>query len=125
MRKNEVGLKNRVSVRLTLRTYGLMLLAAIAVLAPAKSSVAQCLPAPSGLVAWWPGDGNLLDIFGGNNGTAQGGLTSTGTGFVSQAMTFDGTNGYVSIPDSALWHPTNVTVECWVRFNALDGPGTA
>jgi hypothetical protein len=77
------------------------------------------------LLGWWPGDGNLNDIFGGSNGTAQGGLTATAPGFVGQAMTFDGTNGYVTVPDSALWHPSNLTVECWVRFTGLDSPGTA
>src|SRR6185369_15363412 len=25
----------------------------------------------------------------------------------------------------ALWHPSNLTVECWVRFTGLDSPGTA
>ena len=88
-------------------------------------SLADCVPAPNGLSGWWPGDGNLNDIFGSNNGTAQGGLTATATGFVGQAMNFDGTNGYVTVPDSALWHPSNLTVECWVRFTGLDSPGTA
>ena len=28
-----------------------------------------CTPAPSGLVGWWPGEGNANDIVGTNNGT--------------------------------------------------------
>src|SRR5260370_39566763 len=27
-----------------------------------------CFPAPSGLVAWWPGAGNAIDVVGSNNG---------------------------------------------------------
>ncbi len=28
-----------------------------------------CVALPSGLVSWWPGDGNAQDIIDGNNGT--------------------------------------------------------
>ena len=34
----------------------------------------RCDPAPSGLVSWWPGEGNANDIIGTNNGTPVGGL---------------------------------------------------
>src|SRR5439155_8470225 len=30
-----------------------------------------CVTPPSGMVSWWPGDGNANDIQGGNNGTLQ------------------------------------------------------
>ena len=49
---------------------------------------AQCVAPPSGLVSWWPGDGNALDIAGLNDGSfpagtfAAGKVTSgTGEGF--------------------------------------------
>ncbi len=28
-----------------------------------------CVPPPSGLVSWWPGDGDAADIQGANDGT--------------------------------------------------------
>ncbi len=42
---------------------------------------------------------------------------------VSSAFSFDGTNSYVQITNSAVLQPTNFTVECWVRFTSLDSPG--
>jgi len=92
----------------------------IAVHVPAR----DCVPAPAGLTGWWPGDGNAKDIGGTNNGTLQGGATASVTGLVNSAFSFDGTNGYVSIPDSPVFHPTNLTVEYWVRFTSLDSQGS-
>src|SRR5262249_47736214 len=63
-------------------------------------SLLNCSPPPSGLVSWWSGDGNALDIVGTNNGTAQGGVTFT-TGKVGPAFSFDGATGSVVVPDSA------------------------
>jgi ribosomal protein L19 len=85
----------------------------------------NCFPAPSGLVSWWTGDGNALDLAGVNNGTLQGGATASGVGEVGAAFTFDGTNNYVSIPDSASLRPSVFTVECWVRFNNLNSAGNS
>src|SRR5579859_5627959 len=73
----------------------------------------SCVPPPPGLVGWWPGEGNADDVIGGDNGTLEGGATFA-PGKVGQGFRFDGTNGYVQIPDSAALKPTNVTVEAWV-----------
>jgi Leucine-rich repeat (LRR) protein len=97
-------------------------------LAPACSLVAAgCFPAPSGLVGWWPGDGNANDIVSTNNGTLQGGASANAVGVVGLAFNFDGTNGYVQIPDAPALKPTNLTVEAWVRFTSLNSSvsGTA
>ena len=88
--------------------------------ADCRSFAAGCLNAPSGLVGWWPGDGNANDIAGGNNGSLQGGATASAAGEVGSAFSFDGTNGYVQIPDAPALKPTNLTVEAWVRFASLD-----
>src|SRR5438876_1737996 len=69
---------------------------------------AACSAAASGLVAWWPGDGNTTDLVGTNNGILQGGATATGIGLVGSAFAFDGTNGYVQFPDSTVFHPSNL-----------------
>ena len=92
----------------------------IAVRVPAQN----CDPAPAGLISWWPGDGGANDIFSTNNGTLEGGATATTPGVVGTAFLFDGTNGYVSIPDSPALHPTNLTIEAWVRCDLLDTPTT-
>jgi choice-of-anchor C domain-containing protein len=74
----------------------------------------NCVPAPSGLVGSWSAEGNANDNSGTNNGT----LSSSGSGFVAgkvgQGFRFDGTNGYVQIPDANALKPTNVTCEAWV-----------
>src|SRR5215471_17609139 len=90
---------------------------AITMIAVFEVHGASCFSAPDGLIAWWPGDGNALAIVGTNNGSLQGGATATNAGFIGSAFTFDGTNSFVQIPDSPLFHPTNFTVEAWVRFS--------
>ena len=85
----------------------------------------DCDPAPSGMTSWWPGDGNANDIVGTNNGTLLGGATATNAGVVGQCFSFNGTNGYVQIPDSPSLHPTNLTVEAWVLFSSLNSSGSA
>ena len=85
-----------------------------------SSPSTSCTPAPSGLVSWWPGEGNAHDIIGTNNGTLAGGA-SYAAGEVGQAFLFDGTSGYVSIPDSPLMDSfTNrMTVELWMKVNQV------
>ena len=41
------------------------------------------------------------------------------------AFSFDGTNDYVAIPDSRVFHPDTLTVECWVKFDAYQTPGSS
>ena len=85
-----------------------------------EAEAASCAPAPPGLVGWWPGDGDATDYASTNNGILQGGATATATGMVAQAFSFDGTNGFAQIPDAPALHPTNLTIETWVRFDSLD-----
>jgi len=85
-----------------------------------KPATAQtCSPPPSGMVGWWPGDGNANDIIGGNNGTFIG---STGSvtfvpGEVLQALSFNGT-GFVQVQPPKR-DPTNIkgdlTIEAWIN----------
>jgi hypothetical protein len=80
----------------------------------------SCVPAPSGLVGWWPAEGNANDIAGTNNGTL---VNSAGfaAGEVGQAFSFDGVNSYVSIPDSPSLDTlvSSITIETWIKFNQL------
>ena len=76
-----------------------------------------CLPAPSGLVAWWQGEGDASDALGTNNGQFHTGVTFV-PGEVGEAFAFDGAAGYVSIPaTSSLDVGTNsgLTFECWLN----------
>jgi len=83
-------------------------------------TVLPCVPAPSGLVDWWPGEGNANDVVGTNNGTLVGGV-SYAAGEVGQAFSFDGTSGYVSIPDSPSLDifVSSITVEAWIKVNQV------
>ena len=87
-----------------------------------RAVAAGCDPAPTNIVAWWPGDGNANTLVGTNNGVLQGGATATAAGFDGQAFTFSGTNQYVQIADAAALRPTNFTIEAWVLFTSLNSP---
>src|SRR5205814_6686292 len=61
-----------------------------------------CATAPSGMVSWWPGEGDANDIQDGNDGTFNG-TPAYSSGKVGQAFSFDGnTADYVFVP-----HNTN------------------
>jgi hypothetical protein len=47
-----------------------------------------CAPPPSGLVSWWPGNGNTLDVVGTNNGNLVDNA-AFGAGNVDNAFSFD------------------------------------
>jgi hypothetical protein len=83
----------------------------------------DCLDAPAGLVGWWPGDGTARDIVGTNNGIFYGGANANAVGLNGSAFHFDGTNDYIQMPDSPAFHPTNLSVEVWVKFDAYQTPG--
>jgi hypothetical protein len=81
-----------------------------------------CVQPPAGLVSWWPGDGNEIDIVKGNDGILQGGA-SFGDGLVAQAFALDGIDDWVEVPHAAnLNFGTNdFTVDLWVKFDTTDG----
>ncbi|PYI88128.1 MAG: hypothetical protein DME26_04120 [Verrucomicrobia bacterium] len=89
------------------------------VLCSGNGTSTNCPVVPAGIVGWWPGQGNATDIIGGNNGTVSSGVTFT-SGKVGQAFQFAGTPSSVSIPDAPELRPAQVTVEAWVRFDALN-----
>ena len=92
---------------------GVILLILTAV--PAAHAQPACVPAPEGLVSWWPGDGNANDVLGPNDGTPVNGTTFT-AGFVDQAFSFDGFIDFVSTPLDIDQGSTSsgVTMEAWV-----------
>jgi hypothetical protein len=77
----------------------------------------SCDSAPSGLVAWWPAEGNANDIVGTNNGTTTGGITYT-NGEVGQAFVFNTTTAAVKVAASPALNVgtgAGLTVECWIN----------
>jgi hypothetical protein len=91
--------------------------------APEPPLPGSCLVPPAGMVAWYPADNNANDIQGNNNGTLQGGVTFA-TGKVSQAFSFDGTDGVVAIPDSATFKITqDLTIDAWINVIAFPEGG--
>jgi phospholipase C len=82
-----------------------------------------CAPVPPGLVGWWAGEGNANDLAGTNHGALLGDASASAAGKVGQAFSFDGTNGFVQIPDSPQLKPANLTIDAWVLFSALDSAG--
>jgi hypothetical protein len=106
----------RNAVRFLLGTPGLAALAG--------SVDAACFAPPSGMISWWPGQGNANDFISTNNGVLQGGATASATGEVGTAFSMDGTSGYVQIPDASAFHLANLTIEAWVKFTSLTSVGS-
>jgi hypothetical protein len=81
---------------------------------------AVCIQPPSGMIGWWPGDGNANDIVGGHNGTVMNGATFA-PGMVSQGFSHDGADDYVNIPDNSSLNPTAITVDAWFYTTDIVG----
>lgn len=84
-----------------------------------QANAQSCQPAPVGLVSWYAGDNNVLDARSRNNGTLQNGATF-GTGQVGQALSFDGVDDFVDIPNAASLNnlTTQATFEAWIHPQA-------
>lgn len=80
-----------------------------------KADCPPCTPPPSGLVSWWGGDQNPLDLVGANHGTLAGGA-GYASGEVGQAFTLDGSLAYVQLPASATLRPSLITVDAWINL---------
>src|ERR1700730_2841688 len=109
---------------------GLLVLAALALtsampaFAQDSTTVQQCTAPPSGMVGWWPGDGNAKDITPSDHdgtftddGTDLSTDTRFTTGEVAQAFHFDGDADYVAISSASdLNIPSGlITVDAWIN----------
>ncbi len=88
--------------------------------APSTFCESGCLLPPTGLIGWWPGDGNTFDIQLGSNGVLMNGA-GFGPGLVRQAFRFDGDDDFVDVADTPALHAiaTAVTVDAWINPRAL------
>jgi len=74
----------------------------------------------SGIIGWWPGNGNGNDIVGGNDGTLLN-HTSYAPGMVGQSFSFDGVDDYILVSDNPSLNITgDVTVGLWAKRDKLD-----
>ncbi|MHB1484835.1 MAG: LamG domain-containing protein [Saccharofermentanales bacterium] len=74
-------------------------------------------------VSEWKLDGNTNDSTGSNSGTTSGGVTFT-AGKKNDAANLNGTNGYISIPDSvSLDSMSKLTLSVWVKMTQLPSAG--
>lgn len=100
-----------------------LLAAAAGILAfPDALAVPACVTEPAGAIAWYRAENNANDTRGSNHGTNLG---TYAAGHVGQAFSFNGTSGYVSVPDSATLEPASITVEAWVNFPSSPLPSLA
>jgi uncharacterized repeat protein (TIGR01451 family) len=88
---------------------------------PTVTPVQTCTapPVPANMVAWWSGDDTPRDIAGGNDGTLNGGM-GYDLGKVLNGFSLDGTDDFVSAPDSAGLSPTgSISIDAWVNPGTL------
>src|SRR4051794_22908769 len=52
---------------------------------------------PAGMAAWWPAEGDGVDIVNGNNATPTGGVAFV-SGKVGQSFQLNGTSAYLRVP---------------------------
>jgi hypothetical protein len=84
-----------------------------------------CDPPPSGIVSWWPAEGNADDVIGTNNGILQNGSSFT-NGEAGQAFFFPTTNSGVKVPASPSLNvglSNGLTIEGWINPSSLASRG--
>ena len=81
-----------------------------------------CVAPPADLVAWYPGEGNAIDVKSGNNGTALNGAAFANAK-AGQGFTFNGSTSVIEVPNAPAWNfgANNFTMQTWVNFAALSG----
>ena len=77
---------------------------------------------PAGLVALWSGEGDTRDSVSGQTATPVG-RVNYASGKVGQAFSLNGSDAYVSAPDSPALNPTSaITVMGWINRRGVVGP---
>jgi hypothetical protein len=70
-----------------------------------------------GLISWWPGNGNALDIIGPNDGTLENDATFA-PGMFDQAFSFDGVDDSVLASVINISDLQQLTIELWLKHNS-------
>lgn len=78
----------------------------------------NCVPVPTGMIAWWTGNGNGTDLVGDHHGAPVGDLAFT-DGRYGQAFNFDGMDDGVNVTDAlSLQLTQSMTIEGWINIRA-------
>lgn len=101
---------------------GLVLLALLTIFSgvAAQTQTTTCVPPPSGLASWWPGDGNANDIAGSNRGVLRNGAAFA-AGKVGPAFSFDGINDSILVEHAASLNLNEHTIDVWVNPGVQQG----
>lgn len=82
---------------------------------PAPAQSTDCVQCPSGLVAWWPGDGSATNLAGSGDGAMRNGATFA-AGRVGRAFSFDGVDDFVQVDHHPVLNPSDaITVLAWIK----------
>jgi len=79
----------------------------------------SCVNPPSGMVGWWPMDGNSDDIINGYNGVVSGLGGQFVPGMVLDGFKSNGKGGLIEIGDTPLLDVSNLTLDAWIKIDAL------
>jgi hypothetical protein len=86
--------------------------------APVTSDFLFLTCGPSGMVSWWPGEGDASDVIGANDGALSNGATFA-SGKVGQAFSFDGVDDELGSGATGIEDLQQLTVEAWVMHVSL------
>ncbi len=75
---------------------------------------------PSGLVNFWPADGNANDIIGGNNGVLINGA-GFGPGITNLAFSFNGNGQFMQASNPVPFGSNDFSIDLWANFNSIPG----
>lgn len=94
----------------------------------ASGQAGKCKPTatlqPSGLIAWFGGDGDANDLAGWSNASLQNGTAFT-VGKVGQSFDLDGIDDSVAVPATDLSFGTNdFSIDLWFNLNTVAGDHT-
>jgi hypothetical protein len=86
----------------------------------------NCVTAPPGIIAWWPGNGSTNDVAGTNHAVLRNGAGYT-NGLVGMGFAFDGVSSFVELPPNLFSYPTDgsgnapFTFETWFQTSQPGG----
>ncbi len=85
-----------------------------------RSLASDCAALPAGLIHWWPGEGNAVDVQGNTHGALRNGATF-GEGKVGQAFLLDGVDDFIDLGNDTSLHFSSsaFTLALWIKFNSL------
>ena len=90
----------------------------------ACGSMQACVTTPTGMIAWWPGDGNARDVIGTNHGVLRNGA-GFAPGKVGSGFHFDGVDDYINVgraPALQFYGTAPFTFSFWIAPEYTGSP---